>query len=420
MDFKVQGISWVGNVYQKFEAMCLEVEDVVCQETAKYVESQVQTVGSSVKKFYAEVLQDLLPPSSLDPQKSEVKSLCQEHKDGVDTYKGSKAGIEKHPINVRLRSNGLSAVITPGKNSSAVSLGSRVQNKNHLLPSSSVNPDIAANSRLLLERNDNDETCTESHIPIEIGPFKANPPLPDVLELLTPAEKGMSQPSSLNSHLKKDHAKNAQMKVTSLSSICDSHRESGTSCSHRVVEIGQAADNSSAFQSSSFVLPVVLSEGKGVENALSISNDFSTKSNGVDTLATFNALPLKRSSWNDPGQFNEDDDHADLNGGDDIVELFSETIDDFQNAKLEESCIVVDSEELPFVLQQTGKHRSYKKKIRDALASRMRLVKKQEYDQLGTWQGDTNDPPRTESSCLTKDLKKSPSHDNGESEWELL
>lgn len=27
----VKGIAWVGNIYQKFEAMCLEVEEAMCQ-----------------------------------------------------------------------------------------------------------------------------------------------------------------------------------------------------------------------------------------------------------------------------------------------------------------------------------------------------------------------------------------------------
>ncbi|KAK9065289.1 hypothetical protein SSX86_016672 [Deinandra increscens subsp. villosa] len=64
MDLK--GIAWVGHIYQKFEAMCLEVEEAMCQETAKYVENQVQTVGAGMKRFCSDVMQDLLPPSSKD------------------------------------------------------------------------------------------------------------------------------------------------------------------------------------------------------------------------------------------------------------------------------------------------------------------------------------------------------------------
>jgi len=59
MDAK--GIKWVGNIYQKFEAMCLEVEEIMYQDTVKYVEDQVQNVGATVKRFYSDVVQDFTP-----------------------------------------------------------------------------------------------------------------------------------------------------------------------------------------------------------------------------------------------------------------------------------------------------------------------------------------------------------------------
>ncbi|CAH8365218.1 unnamed protein product, partial [Eruca vesicaria subsp. sativa] len=65
----VLGITWVGNVYHKFEAMCLEVEELIVQDTTKYVESQVQTVGNSMKKFCSDVVQDFLPDDSADSEK---------------------------------------------------------------------------------------------------------------------------------------------------------------------------------------------------------------------------------------------------------------------------------------------------------------------------------------------------------------
>ncbi|XP_057796231.1 uncharacterized protein LOC131012311 isoform X3 [Salvia miltiorrhiza] len=65
MSFK--GITWAGNVYEKFEAMCLEVEEAMYQDTVKYVENQVQKVGVSVKKFYSEVMDDMRPLSCIDP-----------------------------------------------------------------------------------------------------------------------------------------------------------------------------------------------------------------------------------------------------------------------------------------------------------------------------------------------------------------
>ncbi|KAL2496815.1 uncharacterized protein Fot_40572 [Forsythia ovata] len=73
MDFKV--MPWTGNIYEKFEAMCLEVEEVMYQDTVKYMENQVQKVGVSVKKFYSEIMQDLLPPSCVDPVKVAASDL---------------------------------------------------------------------------------------------------------------------------------------------------------------------------------------------------------------------------------------------------------------------------------------------------------------------------------------------------------
>ncbi|EPS62712.1 hypothetical protein M569_12076, partial [Genlisea aurea] len=73
MDFK--GIAWVGNVYQKFEAMCLEVEEVVYEDTVKYMEGQMQKVSGSVKKFYTEIMDDLNPSSGDAPAKYSESDL---------------------------------------------------------------------------------------------------------------------------------------------------------------------------------------------------------------------------------------------------------------------------------------------------------------------------------------------------------
>ncbi|TKY66780.1 hypothetical protein E2542_SST09669 [Spatholobus suberectus] len=58
----VKGITWVGNMYQKFENMFLEAEDVMYEDTVKYIENQMQTVGERVKKLYSDIMGDLLPP----------------------------------------------------------------------------------------------------------------------------------------------------------------------------------------------------------------------------------------------------------------------------------------------------------------------------------------------------------------------
>jgi hypothetical protein len=93
MDLK--GIAWVGNIYNKFEAMCLEVEETMYQDTAKYVESQVQTVGASVKRFYSDVMQDLLPPSCTDPEKVGDTDYSLNACADIETHKKSMSFIRK-------------------------------------------------------------------------------------------------------------------------------------------------------------------------------------------------------------------------------------------------------------------------------------------------------------------------------------
>ncbi|KAK6934179.1 hypothetical protein RJ641_034334 [Dillenia turbinata] len=74
MDLKIKGISWVGNIYQKFEAICHEA-DFVSQDKIKYVENRVHTVGESVKQACSNVVQDLLSSSSVDSGENKAQAL---------------------------------------------------------------------------------------------------------------------------------------------------------------------------------------------------------------------------------------------------------------------------------------------------------------------------------------------------------
>ncbi|XVE88185.1 hypothetical protein DITRI_Ditri19aG0048400 [Diplodiscus trichospermus] len=75
MDDKSKGIAWVGNICHKFEAICMEVEDMVCQETLKYVENQLQTVGANVKQFCTELMQEVIPSTPTNSVKELNSSL---------------------------------------------------------------------------------------------------------------------------------------------------------------------------------------------------------------------------------------------------------------------------------------------------------------------------------------------------------
>ncbi|XP_008463725.2 uncharacterized protein LOC103501804 isoform X1 [Cucumis melo] len=85
MDLKHKGISWVGNMFQKFEAVCLEVDNIINQDKVKYVENQVSSASANVKRLYSEVVQGVLPPIG-DPMKYEAKALAQRGHVPVNAY----------------------------------------------------------------------------------------------------------------------------------------------------------------------------------------------------------------------------------------------------------------------------------------------------------------------------------------------
>lgn len=106
---------------------------------------------------------------------------------------------------------------------------------------------------------------------------------------------------------------------------------------------------------------------------------------------------------------------------DDIVDTDMETIDLSDEAKLEESCIIVDNELLYAASRRPRKLRSCKKLIEEVFASRKRLIK--EYEQLAIWYGDIDTDISSQSErlpCMQSASRSAQLPDLGESEWELL
>ncbi|OVA09195.1 hypothetical protein BVC80_659g17 [Macleaya cordata] len=521
MDFKRKGITWVGNIYEKFEAMCLEVEDIMSQDTAKYVENQVQNVGGNIKKFCAEVMHDLLPPSSEDPHKVKDSDISVEQNAELRTCKKPKLDAKDNPIKDNAPHKILEVIAPAVKDSSLVSFLSGVPKITHLLPLASVGPAKEANPDLSLEKNDDVDEHKKSKVCIEDDSIEENPPSHEVSEVIgsvggdstqaslpieveeedhlippssayavkvsgseSPQEQngyvGMCKKSSV--HIGGDSIKenlppsDASKSIDSAGDV--SSRESIFSglrsenhekacatlkkmLSQNSVEVtvdnspnrgvtidscilgqsGRGADDPNAL----FVPPVVLCENKAMEMGVTPSSSIlSTEPNVIETLTTFKAMmesSMESSTdgneqyykdaeleafMTPPPEFGRsDDDGLEVEEADDTVGMVMKTIEQFDNVKLEDSCIVVQ----PFTVScREGKHRSYKKKIRDAFASRMGSSKKKEYEQLAIWYADMDAGTNQQRvdistpSTLTKKLdSRSLSTDEFcESEWEIL
>ncbi|KAK8358828.1 hypothetical protein V6Z12_A04G050100 [Gossypium hirsutum] len=92
MDSRFKGIGWVGGIYQKFETLCHEMDNIVNQDTVKYVENQAQSVGKSMKRFYSDVML---------PLKHDAKGVALKRSTTIGTSFESKVAevdpIEKQP-----------------------------------------------------------------------------------------------------------------------------------------------------------------------------------------------------------------------------------------------------------------------------------------------------------------------------------
>ncbi|KAG8479482.1 hypothetical protein CXB51_029687 [Gossypium anomalum] len=84
MDFKYKGIGWVGDVYQMFETLCHEVDNIV---------NQAQSVGKNMKRFYSDVIHDILPPLKHEKERAALKRSAT-----IDTDVKSMAAIEEDHI----------------------------------------------------------------------------------------------------------------------------------------------------------------------------------------------------------------------------------------------------------------------------------------------------------------------------------
>ncbi|RVX09230.1 hypothetical protein CK203_015466 [Vitis vinifera] len=434
MDFK--GITWVGNMYQKFETICLEVEDIMYQDTVKYfenhvkyVEDQVETVGESVKKFCSEIVQDLLLPDSLEVTDSNLSldqhdnvKLCKKPKVGikeeakVGIKEEAKVGFKEEP-KVSIKEEFIKFDIDRlTEHSEIADLNEDVEHKssftglhgvNNLFQSYSGNSVTGACSDLHLVQNDDGVMCKN----LDAG---------DVSRL----------PSSLNENCEN---KCNQMAITSSPASVEI-----TECNLEGAICNEIADVT-AISVDLPSVPLVESVGKeGREMVFSSRGGLSSElnagnipmDNGVGSLiGSFRDIQHNETAEKDLLSHSEGSDGWNIDAIEinDVIEQGIETTKDLlDKMKLEDACVMVDGDELHVVSHREGKVWLVKKKLRNAFYSKRRLARK-EYERLAVWHrvidSESNQPGAeglTPSPSTDSDKRTSPDDDFCQSEWELL
>ncbi|XP_027170834.1 uncharacterized protein LOC113770546 isoform X2 [Coffea eugenioides] len=384
MDLK--GLAWIGNIYDKFEAMCLEMEEVMYE---------VQTVGASVKRFYSEVMKDLHSDSYVDPVKVAAADLS------LNPYAHSKmilkANAKKDGRDTNWKLSDESKVIS-GKRKTGLyrrPVASRKSNSmvNFMPPVTGPVAPFSENLRNLSSFSQMKKSCQMAS---------------GCVDVLSPPAGAEERSRIANEKLCKP------MDDTSL-------------------PMSRASFNSPATAAKTIV-SVVSAEQKQADSP---SDGLSSESSAVGTCTNSRVVSqTQKTIATGTGstksveeevfmahQERLDDYIINAAKNDDTVDPDVEIIEPFDESKLGETCVLVEGDELHFLPQGKGNHKSYKKKLREAFSSKMRL-KKKEYEQLAARYTEQNSNQEGAERAMTdrpaeSNTKSFPVH-SSETEWELV
>ncbi|CAK7323654.1 unnamed protein product [Dovyalis caffra] len=415
MDLK--GITWVGDIYQKFESRLLEVEEIMCEEAVKYVENQMQTVSDNVRKFYSDVVQDLCSPELEDPANGAVSKLP------VDL--GADVGIYMKP------EDGIKETCEKADDMEQLTED----------PKMTMDPKTTTDcgsDRLPLRKRISVRRISRQHnkgsLPNKSSNCKNVSPK-ETSGITTPSSKyliGYSSISELSDqNLEASCDQNTRLitpgsvEVTEHFSIEESKNEIETAREHMPdfslykpsLDMGNITDTASHEGTDSRPSSGNLLEESGVciKNGLvSMKESFANGNMLTSKFAYEEDFMPNSDKW----VIDSDEDGT-------LVEEDMEIIQQLDKPRLEETCVLVNGDEFQHAPHNEGKNRPYKKKIRDVFCSSKRLVRK-EYEQLAAQCSSDSKSNQEESitslmpTLSIKKANRSSSHHPSESEWELV
>ncbi|KAJ8561089.1 hypothetical protein K7X08_027279 [Anisodus acutangulus] len=384
----MKGISCVGNIYQKFEAMCLEMEEAMYQDTARYVENQVQTVGASVKRFYSDVMLDLHPQFNIDPVKVAAADLSLNpyaHTEINKKFKGHPRGINKELIDdtqvvkgtsksggvYRRQSVGIKEIVRdnhpPSKKSDVLCLVSRDTIK--LASDSKVRGgfEVASDHTAMTSPLASVRKCDSA----EAGKEVSN----HIIDTNVPPAGISIYTAASDTSLSIDCVRQNQEDLRNTSSVGDLQSDSHADrCTYKELA-GETGSN--------------IGSNTHIDNVASEINESCKERSDRSCSAT-------------PKKY-------------DLIESDLGIVEHYDESKLEETCVLVEADRL-HIPQDSVKRKSYKKKLQQVFSTKKKVTRK-EYEQLGALHGDQQ--PNTEAED-DKVMEVLAANDNSESEWEFL
>ncbi|XP_055801126.1 uncharacterized protein LOC129870379 isoform X2 [Solanum dulcamara] len=399
MDMK--GISWVGDIYQKFEAMCLEMEDAMYQDTARYVENQVQTVGASVKRFYSDVVLDLHPQFNIDPVKVAAADLSLNPYAHTEISKKLKAKLKGgHPRGINKELIDDTQVIKGKSKSGGVyrrqNIGIKeIVRDNHPPSKKSVALCLVSGDAIKLSS----DAKVRGGFEVASDRMTMMSPLVSVIEPDS-AEAG----KEVSNHIVNTNVPSAGISVnaaasdTSLSVDCVGKNQTDLGNTSSVGDLQSDSHDKGTHKELAGETALKISSNTHDNNVA--SEEINESKERSDRFCS--ATPEKY----------------------DLIESDVEIVDHYDESKLEETCVLVEVDRL-HVPQDSVKRKSYKKKLRQVFSSKKKSTSK-EYEKLVTLHGDQQpnlEPEEKVMQVLTRNSKAknlSSANDHSESDWEFL
>lgn len=407
MDFR--GASWVGDIYQKFEAMCLEVEETICEDAVKFVESQVHNVGSNMKKFYADVLQDLASQDSTAPVKLPVPDLTPDsHSDAkIDENKKTRDKEDSDKV-VNIFTNDLK-VIDREDGDQVSSLDEHVKQGVNSCSRGSIKGSFSMQVTKGEQHKDTTVCCKKV-------------PKKDCCRKTTSNNQVLENQdeASLVSEIIHEPATTDHMVLASPQASVevvgwgwDSREEENETGSCE----GIAVDDFTVHGQLSTGVLSLRTIGEGLAQDY-IEMDSSVQLNAIGGSKTCQSTG-ELAALSDSGNENvtEHNENADLK---------VDATDEYE-IKLEETCVFVNDNNVSFASYKDGKPWSYKKKMIEAFSLKKKLSRRQEYKKLVT-QYETANMSSSQKCVDTVTHTISPESNTAElqtrefceSDWELL
>ncbi|KAL5707567.1 hypothetical protein ACHQM5_018457 [Ranunculus cassubicifolius] len=369
-------MDWFESIREKVETLCVEIDDRLHQE-AKHVEGQVQIVGLNVNKFFAEVIQDFLPLShntapveendvlkKRDPEHKESTTSNEESREITDTDQPSSNTTEEF-LPARCDSH-VKELTQYNASKEPTDKHKSVTVKDEPCFSSEVTPLTKfhhVDSRdLIKEEVGFDVSVKEGGESVNVEPLS---PLDgsDIVSFL----EYMSASSVFNEL--------SEIKPTGSGGVpkrgIDVRASLGLRCD--AIDVESPEENSEPRLSP----PTII-----LQTAAAGSMDVGSSS----LLCT-----------------NKEEKEG----------------DDFDTVKLGESCMVVDSKDAFIHSSSKTCSKSFKKKLKNALMSRLRSTAQREYEQLAILYDDDAMSEKTYIPAKELDLMKS-AHELAEFDWELV